>query len=205
MAAWVVELWEIRIRLIPGCLRQTNLLSVKRILFASWLFLSGEAQARSLPDTIDTRALSLRDMRVVFLLGADCPVSRQYVPVIQKITRTWKANGLNDISIFFCNGPRQGHRRIVRSFIREHRLDIHWHTDPGNRFAHLMGAKVLPEVNVFQSGVRVYSGAIDNMFAGLGQRRSLTTEHYLIEALEACRAGRRPTQATRPAYGCLVE
>ena len=90
-----------------------NHLNVKRILFASWLILSGQAQARPLPDTVDTGAFSLRDMRVVFLLGADCPVSRQYVPVIQQITRTWKANGLNDISIFFCNGPRQGNLLIV--------------------------------------------------------------------------------------------
>lgn len=148
---------------------------------------------------------NLRNVRVVFLLGADCPISRQYVPIIREIERSWQAKGLDKISIVFCNGPRQGYRRIVQSFMKEHALNMPWRTDPGNRFAHRVGARVVPEVLVFQSGEKVYSGAIDDMFAGLGQRRAFTTEHYLVDALEACHAGRRLNYASRPAYGCLVE
>lgn len=163
--------------------------------------------ALSLPKgiPIDSGTSRLRGTRVVFLLGADCPVSRQYIPVIREIARSWQAKGLREISIVFCNGAGYGHRRSVRAFMKENGFDIRWRTDPGNRLARRMGAKVVPEVFVFRSGERMYSGAIDDMFAGLGQRRAFTTEHYLIEALEACRAGRRPPLTTRPAYGCLVE
>lgn len=153
----------------------------------------------------DSSYAKLRNIRVIFLLGADCPISRQYLPFIQEIRNTRQAKGLRKVSLVFCNGPTHGHRRIVRAFMKESGLDMPWRTDPGNRFAHRIEARVVPEVRVFQSGEMVYSGAIDNMFAGLGQRRALTTEHYLLDALEACRMGRLPTQATRPAYGCLVE
>ena len=153
----------------------------------------------------DSSYETLRKVRVVFLLGADCPISRQYLPFIQEIRNTRQAKGLRKVSLVFCNGPAHGHRRIVRAFMKEFGLDMPWRTDPGNRFAHRIEARVVPEVRVFQSGEMVYSGAIDNMFAGLGQRRALTTEHYLLDALEACRMGHLPTQAIRPAYGCLVE
>lgn len=147
----------------------------------------------------------LHQINVVFLLGTDCPISRQYVPYIREFRKKWKAEGLQLTSILFCNGPQHGHGKQTRTFMQEFGLDLPWRTDPGNRYARRMGAKVVPEVLVFRSGKLVYSGAIDNMFAGLGQRRASATEHYLLDVLENCRTGQTPTLVRRPAYGCLLE
>ena len=147
----------------------------------------------------------LRQVRVVFLLGTDCPISRQYIPFIRAFNEQSKAEGLQTISIRFCNGPEQGRRKAVRTFMQTFGLHLPWRTDPGNRYARRMGATVVPEVLVFRTGKLVYSGAIDDMFAGLGQRRAFTTEHYLLDALQDCRTGRTTTPARRPAYGCHLE
>jgi hypothetical protein len=147
----------------------------------------------------------LGQVGVVFLMGTDCPISRQYIPIIKAFNVKWKAEGLKNISIRFCNGPTQGRRKAVKTFIQANELYLPWRTDPGNRYARRMGAKVVPEVLVFRAGEQVYSGSIDNMFAGLGQRRAFTTEHHLDDVLEALRNGRPPEPARRTAYGCLIE
>lgn len=158
--------------------------------------------ANPVADGSDVR---LRDIRVVFLLATDCPISRQYVPVIGDFRDRWLNKGFRKTSLVFCNGPKHGHRNLVRGFLRELGLDLPWRTDPGNRYARRKGANVVPEVLVLRSGQVLYRGAIDDMFAGLGLRRTVTSEHYLEDALEAIRNGRLPEPARRPAYGCLIE
>lgn len=151
------------------------------------------------------RDSSLRGVRVVFLIGADCPISRQYVPLIRSVGATGQTRGLREVSVVFCNGPRRVHGKVASAFMKEHDLDLPWRTDPKNRYARRMGATVVPEVLVFRSRHLLYSGAIDDMFAGLGLRRPVTSEHYLEDALEAIRNGRLPDPARRHAYGCLIE
>jgi hypothetical protein len=153
----------------------------------------------------DSSNARLRNVRVVFLMATDCPISRQYVPVIRDFRDTWHAKGLGKTSLVFCNGPKQGHRGVVSDFLKEFGLDLPWRTDRGNRYARRMGTRVVPEVLVFRSGHLLYIGAIDDMFAGLGLRRPVTSEHYLADALEAIRNGRIPEPARRPAFGCLIE
>lgn len=148
---------------------------------------------------------TLRHVEVVFLLGADCPISRQYIPFLRTVRERWQPYGLRSVSIVFCNPARQEKRMLARKFMSELGVRLPWKTDHGNRYAHRMGATVVPAVLVFQSAKQVYSGAIDDMFAGLGQRRAFATEHYLAEALEACRTGRMPSPSHRNAYGCLIE
>jgi len=65
--------------------------------------------------------------------------------------------------------------------------------------------KVTPEAAVFEAGGRVvYHGRINDLYAGLEQRREVAVTNDLRDALDAVLAGRLPAAPTIPAVGCFI-
>jgi hypothetical protein len=67
------------------------------------------------------------------------------------------------------------------------------------------GATRSPEAAVFSpTGEMLYRGRIDDMYRGLGKRRTHITAHDLREALEAILAGRAVPRSQTEAVGCYI-
>src|SRR5437870_1959978 len=74
------------------------------------------------------------------------------------------------------------------------------------RLTDFLGAGTTPEAVVVDgSGHTVYSGAIDNRAADLGQRRIVITEHYLADALDSVVKGQPVKVKKTNAVGCFIE
>ena len=74
--------------------------------------------------------------------------------------------------------------------------------------AHLLakfGAKVTPEAAVVGADAKLlYLGRISDLYADLGKRRTVPTEHDLRNALDAILSGKPVPHATGAAVGCLI-
>jgi hypothetical protein len=69
-----------------------------------------------------------------------------------------------------------------------------------------LDAKVTPEVFLFDKEFELrYKGAIDNWFYELGKYRRVTSDHYLIDALQSVLGGEDPIIMETEAIGCLIQ
>ena len=78
--------------------------------------------------------------------------------------------------------------------------------DTKSLMAKKLGATITPEVFLLgKTGVIRYSGRIDNWAFDLGKKRSVITEHNLIDAIEAVLQNKSVKIKKAKAVGCFIE
>lgn len=136
-------------------------------------------------------------------LSTECPVSNGYLPRLQKLARRCKSREAKFYGVI--SDPS-----VTRAEAVKHRSLF------GIRFPVLFDASGelraafkpthVPQAFVLdRRGDVVYSGAIDDEYAAIGQKKASFTKHYLAEALRAARRGRKPVVAKTEPVGCLIE
>lgn len=94
---------------------------------------------------------------------------------------------------------------VVQVYKREYDLHFPLALDVGGQLSSKLKAKVTPEVFLMDDKGRVlYEGAIDNWFYQPGRRRTVTTQHYLIDAIENSIAGKSVKVKRTEAIGCPI-
>ena len=139
---------------------------------------------------------------VFVFLTVDCPISNRYAPVIRQYYRQYHMKGIGFRLVY----PDPG---LSASDVRKHLATFGYvmpaYRDPAHVLVKQTGARVTPEVAVFDTSKRlVYHGRIDNKFVTFGQARPAATVHDLRNVLDALLAGKslRPTSAK--AVGCYI-
>ena len=140
---------------------------------------------------------------VLFFITHDCPISNFYAPEIQRICKEYGDKSVSCALVYV--DPQ-----LSVAAVRKHLGDFAYQGIPAildtkHRVVDAAGAKVTPEaVVVGHDGKILYSGRIDNFYAGLGKPRRQATVHDLRTALDETLAGKPVTTPKTDPVGCYI-
>src|SRR5262245_14820862 len=139
---------------------------------------------------------------VIFFMTTDCPISNGYVPEMNRIRKAY-----DGLPVAFYGV--QTDTTIPELEVQQHARDFDFSfpvlLDPQQVLVRLATATVTPEVAVLSnSGDVLYLGRIDNRVEDFDKRRSVVTEFYLRDAIEAALAGKPIPRSRTSPVGCGI-
>lgn len=148
---------------------------------------SGEKQHLRLPDN---------KMLVLVFLSPECPLCKRYAPRLAELSHAFRGE-----AVFAGIIPGRSYTlKAVKAYQTDYNIPFILLKDESLAFSHSLEAQVTPEVFVLSpDGDILYRGLIDNGIAALGKRRTVTTEHYLADALR-----KKNAIHTTSAIGCMI-
>lgn len=142
------------------------------------------------------------NLKVIFFLDPECPVSNAYMREIKSIHSDYSKKGVAFEAVFPAPTVKRQH---IKQFLSKYQAAIPGYQDPGLQKVKRYQATVMPEaVLVDASGEILYRGAIDNWYYALGKNRAKATELYLRNAIEAVLNGEMVLKSRTEAIGCLI-
>lgn len=155
---------------------------------------------------LDGRAVNFWEpaaaVRVAIFVRTDCPISNRYAPEVGRIVRRFAPQGVQFQLIYV--DPKEPVENI-RQHLKEFDYPCGALRDPGHRLVRLAGARVTPEVVVFDASRQpTYRGRIDDLYITVGKSRPAATRHDLIDAIEATLAGKPVVVPETKALGCYI-
>lgn len=145
-------------------------------------------------------SLPLDKPAVVIFLAPDCPLSKNYAPVLNSLAK--KHPKINFFGIF----PGKSYSfEEISDYGKDYGVSFPLLSDPLKRLSGYLKAKVTPEVILInQQGVVLYTGLIDNWAVSLGKKRQVITNHYLDDAISQYESGKQITVSHTDPVGCLI-
>ncbi|CAM2069386.1 Redoxin family protein [Sulfidibacter corallicola] len=138
---------------------------------------------------------------VVAFVDAACPISNRTVPDLNQLAKLAEQKGFAFYGVI--SDPTLTHEQ-ARAYRDRFELRFPLILDTLGDIGLRLQPRAVPEVFLIDStGGVVYRGKVDNRFAAVGKKRTLVTEFYLRDAIEALAAGRRPASADTTPVGCL--
>jgi thiol-disulfide isomerase/thioredoxin len=178
------------------------------LLLASMLFVAMRAGAAPTAADVEARLALLGGGHgtalavVLFFVGQDCPISNAMMPEANRIVEKYAPLG---VVFYFVYPENDLTDEEAARHAKDFALQAPVAVDRERRLVARSGVKVTPEAAVFDVGGRVvYHGRINDLYAGLEQRREAPVTHDLRDALDAVVAGRLPLVPTIPAVGCFI-
>jgi thiol-disulfide isomerase/thioredoxin len=172
---------------------------LSRLIFSTgFLLLLLTACAKQSPEAI-REYLNDREAAVFAFLAPDCPLSQKYTRTLNNLRIRFAANNVEFYAVFVGDTE-------VDEFVKTYELTLAVINDREYRLVDFFEATKTPEVFVVVAGGEiVYKGAIDNWAPELGQRRTVITEHYLLDALTGIVEHKKIPRAQTEAAGCFIE
>lgn len=153
--------------------------------------------------------LSLADsaaVNVLFFVGTECPLVRQYGPRVQQIVDSFNEGRgeASAVRVIGVSSSRQDSIDDLREFIDEYEIRFPIGKDVGNVVADQFAVKRMSEVVVLDNLLQVrYRGRIDDEYQP-GIARGAARSHELRDAIASILAG-KPVAVTRTEpVGCLI-
>jgi hypothetical protein len=138
---------------------------------------------------------------LVFTLQ-DCPIANSYVPTLNQLVDDYGPRG---IRLLLVHVDPQLTIDEARQHADEYQIKAPVVVDRKHDWVRFAGATRSPEVAVFSpAGEILYTGRIDDKYAGLGKRRTHVSAHDLRDALDAILADRPVPQPRTEAVGCFI-
>jgi mono/diheme cytochrome c family protein len=148
-------------------------------------------------ETQDCRAVAF-----VFL-SLHCPISNTTLPELRRISAAHTNNGVEIYGVISTPGVTRD-QAIQHS--QEYRIGFPVLFDTSCELRRLLRPSHTPQaVVVSADGSVLYSGRIDNSFAGIGQKRLAAKLHDLSDALSAITAGAAVKVPVTTPVGCPLE
>jgi hypothetical protein len=142
------------------------------------------------------------NVRVIFFLDPECPITNTYMLEIKNIEQAYAGKDVRFEAIFPVKSVNE---QQINAFLKKYKITFTGRQDPDLSESEHYHATVMPQaVVVNKAGLVVYSGAIDDWYYGLGKRRPKASEHYLRNAIDATLEGNPVLKAKTEAYGCLI-
>lgn len=138
-------------------------------------------------------------LAVFILLSPECPLSKNYISVINKLAEDKRVN-------YYGIVPGASYTSTeVKRFALEFKAGFPILIDKKKKLTHLLNGTITPEcILLSQSGKVLYRGLIDNWAYSLGKQRKVITARYLEESINSTLM-HKPVQLprTKP-VGCLI-
>ena len=141
---------------------------------------------------------------VYVFLAETCPISQQATLPLRELHAKYAARGVHFVGVFPGSTATAA---SLAEFKRKYAVPFDLQLDPGQQLTRRLKARITPEaIVVATAGQRIsYQGRLDDRYAALGERRSLSQHHELAEALADLAAGRPVAVARTEAVGCFIE
>ncbi|MCF8253318.1 MAG: redoxin family protein [Bacteroidia bacterium] len=140
---------------------------------------------------------------VVLFLSPECPLCQSYSLTIQQIEKEYKSKGFN----FYAIIPGTDFtKEDVIEFRNKYGLkNIPFYFDPKLDWVKFAKASITPEVAVYTpKGEKVYLGRIDNWAYELARKRSVITQHDLLDVLNKLDQNKLVKPYQTKAVGCFI-
>jgi peroxiredoxin len=151
----------------------------------------------------DVGLADFRDMKLVALvfLSCQCPISNQYLPILNEIQQKYRERGLQIIGI---NSHAGDTREKITEHAKEFQIAFPVLCDPRQSAADVLGAERTGEVFLLdhQRFIR-YHGRVDDRYKYTTKRDNPTRDD-LVEAVESLFAGRDVAVNSTEVAGCLI-
>jgi len=141
---------------------------------------------------------------VVVFMSYDCPICKRYIPKLRSIYENYRNDEFEMYMVF----PGLDSRSSVDSISNELGLNYTAILDSSMVWVTTFDARITPQVFLVNSRGRVvYDGPIDNYFYQPGKHRSIVSEDYLIDNMEALKSAKsNPLPfSSRKSIGCMIE
>ena len=175
---------------------------MKRVVAFLWLGAALAAGADLSLVSLDGAAVEWRSIQAapvtaVLFLSAQCPVSNEYVPRLNRLAQDFAGR----VNVLGVNSNSNEPLEMIRRHHGDYGLAFPVYQDPNNALADRFGATVTPEaVVVDRQGKVLYRGRIDDQQKAWRVKRS-----DLRLALETALAGRAAPTAQTKAFGCSIK
>jgi peroxiredoxin len=146
--------------------------------------------------------IKMNKASAVIFFSPECPICNALIKTVRDLADSFATAGVK----FYLVYPGSYYSVAnLRKFQKSYQLKPDGFRDDNNELVKLLGATVMPQVFVINpAGGIAYSGKIDNSYEGIGKRRTVITEFYLKDALNAVLQHREPKiKLTEPA-GCFI-
>jgi len=138
---------------------------------------------------------------VLVFVRTDCPISNRYAPLLQEMSVKYGS----EAAFWLVFPDKNESPESIRSYLQEFNYKLPALRDTEHSLVKKSGAKVTPEVAVFNSKrALVYHGRIDDLYREFGKARRAATTHELADAIEAASKGAAPPSAAAEGVGCFI-
>ncbi|MBX3422577.1 MAG: redoxin domain-containing protein [Pirellulaceae bacterium] len=135
-------------------------------------------------------------------LTSECPISRQYIPELNRITAELSAEGAVVLGVLYDPNTT---RSQAAQFAEEFKLAFPLLFDASGELAAHFQPTHVPEAFVLDvDGHQLYRGRIDDIYASVDRRRAQATTHDLRDALKQTLAGTPVVTARTQPIGCRL-
>lgn len=142
---------------------------------------------------------------VFLILSPDCPLCRNYIPLIRRLTHEYSINEFRFFGVF---PGKLYSKEEITGFVAEYKLDSCFTgiLDKDFILTRCLGASVTPEVFVSDKrGNLLYSGRIDDQVSEPGQKTIPAVHSDLEDALARVKSGKSILISRTEAVGCFIE
>jgi thiol-disulfide isomerase/thioredoxin len=143
-------------------------------------------------------------LTVYVFLSEECPVCQNQTMPLRELYKEFKTKKVGFVGVF--SNPSSADSTILY-FRTAYNLPFSAVFDKNQQIAKRLNAQITPEVVVInhaENDAIVYSGAVDNAYPELGKRRTIVTQHFLRDALEALLKDSKDYLSTTKAVGCYI-
>jgi len=140
---------------------------------------------------------------VIVFLSPACPLCQSYTLTINQLIKKYNGKPIQFIGII---ASKDFSVDDILNYKRSYKLNLNLVRDTERLLSKKLGATITPEVFLVGAmGEIKYSGRIDNWAYELGKKRTIITEHDLIDAIEAILSDKSVKTKKTKAVGCFIE
>lgn len=137
---------------------------------------------------------------VYIFLSPECPLCQNYTKDINALAKQY-GDKIAFIGIF----PGELYESSeIQAFATKYKLNIPLFRDTNLNLTNSLHVKITPTVTFVEKGKVIYFGAIDNWAIDLGKKRTVTTAHYLADALRQHLSKQAITIKKTEPIGCII-
>ena len=151
-------------------------------------------------NTGKNETISQTGLTVLVFLSPECPLCRNYIQVLNALQKKYAQIQICGIFPGTAYTAQQ-----INDFQKEYKVGFNLLIDRKKELTHYLKATTTPEsILISKLGAIPYRGLIDNWASGLGQKRKVTTERFLENAIEDVLDQRIPATTQTKPVGCLI-
>ncbi len=140
---------------------------------------------------------------VYVFLAESCPISQQATLPLRELHARYAARGVRFVGVFPGGTATAA---SVAGFKNKYAVPFALQLDPKQKLTRRFKATATPEALVMAADGRIlYQGRLDDRYAALGERRTVSQHHELAEALADLAAGRPVAVPRTEPVGCFIE
>lgn len=150
----------------------------------------------------DFKSLKQNKASIIVFFDPECPICQKYTKNLTEMDKKYSKEG---IELYVIYPFKILEAKSLSEFREEYKFDLPIIYDPKRKLLKKLKANFSPEVFLLDNKRKtLYHGAIDNWFYGLGRNRTVPTEFYLLDAINAFKNNQTVKVKYVEPVGCML-